>query len=84
MDGRRSIPAVERLLSVHNHCVIDLGAGHSVYEDDEDADSGNDDLRLYATLLLPFGETNPNVQPLIQQGKKCRPYWPILISWEQT
>jgi hypothetical protein len=39
----------------------------SVYEDDEDTDSGNDDLRLYATLLLPFRETNPNVQPLIQQ-----------------
>jgi shikimate kinase len=25
--------AVERFLSEHQHCVIDLGAGHSVYED---------------------------------------------------
>jgi uncharacterized protein YbaP (TraB family) len=34
---------------------------------DEEKDSGNEDLGLYATLLLPFAETNPNVQPLIQQ-----------------
>lgn len=26
--------AVERLLSFHDHCVVDFGAGHSVYEDD--------------------------------------------------
>ncbi len=26
--------AVERLLAEHHHCVIDFGAGHSVYEDD--------------------------------------------------
>ena len=30
-------------------------------------DAGNDDLSLYATLLLPFWETNSTVQPLIQQ-----------------
>jgi uncharacterized protein YbaP (TraB family) len=34
---------------------------------DEEKDSGNDDLSLYATLLLPYAETNANVQPLIQQ-----------------
>ena len=26
--------AVERLLAEHRHCVIDFGAGHSVFEDD--------------------------------------------------
>ena len=30
-------------------------------------DRGNDDLGLYATLLLPFWETKPAVQPLIRQ-----------------
>ncbi|MEQ1678092.1 MAG: hypothetical protein ABL876_15395, partial [Chitinophagaceae bacterium] len=34
---------------------------------DEDNDYGNADLSLYATLLMPFWEINPAVQPLIQQ-----------------
>ena len=38
-----------------------------LYDDDEDKDYGNESLGLYATLLLPYAETNPNVQPLIQQ-----------------
>ena len=40
----------------------------SYYEDDKD--SGNDDLSLYATLLLPYWETNTAIQPLIQQMLK--------------
>jgi len=32
-----------------------------------DADEGNDDLSLYAKLLLPFWDTNPNVATLIGQ-----------------
>ncbi len=40
------------------------------YYDDGDNDSGNDDLSLYATLLLPYWETNTSVQPLIQQMLK--------------
>ncbi len=36
-------------------------------DDDEKKDSGNDDLGLYATLLLPFWETNVAVQPLVLQ-----------------
>jgi len=39
----------------------------SSYYDVEDKDAGNDDLSLYATLLLPYWETNATVQPLIQQ-----------------
>ncbi len=38
--------------------------------DNEDNDYGNADLNLYATLLMPFWETNPSVQPLIQQMLK--------------
>jgi uncharacterized protein YbaP (TraB family) len=40
------------------------------YYSKSDSDSGNDDLGLYATLLLPFWETNAAVQPLIQQMLK--------------
>ncbi|MES1218150.1 MAG: hypothetical protein ABUT20_21775, partial [Bacteroidota bacterium] len=35
--------------------------------DDNEKDYGNDDLGLYATLLLPYMETNTNVQSLIRQ-----------------
>jgi hypothetical protein len=41
----------------------------SVYDEDV-KDYGNDDLSLYATLLLPYWETNASVQPLIQQMLK--------------
>lgn len=37
------------------------------YRDNNAADYGNEDLSLYATLLLPYMETNTTVQPLIQQ-----------------
>ncbi len=40
------------------------------YSDDDEKDAGNDDLGLYATLLLPYWETNAAVQPLIQQMLK--------------
>lgn len=39
----------------------------SLTGDDDEKDYGNDDLSLYATLLLPYWGTNANVQPLIQQ-----------------
>jgi len=42
----------------------------SVYDDGDEKDYGNDDLSLYATLLLPYWETNASVQPLIQQMLK--------------
>lgn len=38
----------------------------SIYEDDN-KDRGNDNLSLYATLLLPFWDARPNVQPVINQ-----------------
>ncbi len=37
------------------------------YYSNEDKDFGNDDLSLYATLLLPYWDSKPAVQPLLQQ-----------------
>lgn len=37
------------------------------YMDYEEKDAGNDDLSLYAILLLPYWDSKPNVQPLLQQ-----------------
>lgn len=34
---------------------------------EDNKDNGNENLGLYATLLLPFWESNPNVQPVIKQ-----------------
>lgn len=39
----------------------------SYYNAADDKDKGNADLGLYATLLLPFWDTKPAVQPLLQQ-----------------
>jgi len=39
----------------------------SYYAGDSQKDAGNDDLSLYATLLLPFRDSNPAVQTLIEQ-----------------
>lgn len=39
----------------------------SWYSEEEEKDEGNEDLSLYATLLLPFRETHAAVKPLIEQ-----------------
>jgi len=39
----------------------------SYYDYEDDKDNGNDNLSLYAVLLLPYWETHPQVQPLIRQ-----------------
>ncbi len=46
------------------------GKNNRLYNNDEENDHGNDDLSLYATLLLPYWETSPAVPPLIQQMLK--------------
>jgi uncharacterized protein YbaP (TraB family) len=40
------------------------------YRGNDEEDYGNEDLSLYATLLLPYAETNQAVQPLLQQMLK--------------
>ncbi len=37
------------------------------YYDNDEKDTGNDDLGLYATLLLPYWDSRPAVQPVIRQ-----------------
>jgi hypothetical protein len=47
-------------------------APSSYYGENTNKDYGNADLSLYATLLMPFWETNAAVQPLIQQMLKSK------------
>lgn len=58
--------AVERLLSEHQHCVIDFGAGHSVYEDPALFERVERVLAPYPNviLLLPFPDVEESLQIL--------------------
>jgi shikimate kinase len=61
--------AVERLLSEHHNCVIDFGAGHSVYDEPELFQRVQCALAPYANvvLLLPSPDLEESVQILHQQ-----------------
>jgi hypothetical protein len=56
--SRFNLHAVERTLADHRHCVIDLGAGHSVYRDDASLAQLEHAFALYPNvfLLLPSAD----------------------------
>jgi shikimate kinase len=60
------IHAVERLLAGHRDCVIDFGAGHSVYEEDELFARAQRALAPFANvvLLLPSPDLDESVRLL--------------------
>ena len=60
------IHAVERALSEHHNCVIDFGAGHSVYEDETLFARAEKALQPYANviLLLPSPNLDESVRIL--------------------
>lgn len=66
--------AVERLLSEYQHCVIDFGAGHSVYEDADLFQRVQQALSLYpnVVLLLP----SPNLDQSVEILNKRNEYVP--------
>ena len=58
--------AVERFLSEHSNCVIDFGAGHSVYEIDTQFARVKKALQPYrnVVLILPSPDTEESVRML--------------------
>lgn len=60
------VHAVERLLSEHHNCVIDFGAGHSVFEDEEFFKRVQQALAPYqnVVLLLPTPDPEESVEIL--------------------
>jgi shikimate kinase len=58
--------AVERLLAEHHNCVIDFGAGHSVYEDDALFSRVQQVLAPYknVVLLLPSPDLDESIRLL--------------------
>lgn len=67
---RFELYAVERLLKEHQNCVIDFGAGHSVYEDDADFARARELLAPYSNvvLLMPSPNLDESVAVLHQRG----------------
>lgn len=73
---RFELYGIERLLSEHNNCVIDFGAGHSVYEDDTDFARARELLSPYENLvlLLPSPDLDESVEILKKRNQvtiKC-------------
>ncbi len=68
---RFELYGIERLLSEHNNCVIDFGAGHSVYEDDADFARARELLSPYenVVLLLPSPDLDESVEILKQRSQ---------------
>jgi shikimate kinase len=63
--------AVERLLSEYKNCVIDFGAGHSVYEDSYLFQKVQKVLAPYSNivLLLPSSDLDESVQILNERNE---------------
>jgi len=57
------VHAVERLLEEHKNCVIDFGAGHSIYENPEDFARVSELLTPYENivLILPSPDHNESI-----------------------
>ncbi|MDJ0573559.1 MAG: shikimate kinase [Xenococcaceae cyanobacterium MO_234.B1] len=66
---------VERLLKEHQNCVIDFGAGHSVYEDDGDFTRARELLTPYTNvvLLMPSSDLDESVAILNKRNEQNTP-----------
>jgi shikimate kinase len=69
------VHAVERLLAEHHDCVIDFGAGHSVFEDDDLFARVQKALAPYpnVVLLLPSPDLDESVRVLVRRRPDLPP-----------
>jgi shikimate kinase len=66
--------AVERVVAEHHNCVIDFGAGHSIYEDDAEFKRVQQILTPYnVILLLPSPDLDESVQILAERQQQLAP-----------
>jgi shikimate kinase len=54
------VHAVERILADHKDCIIDFGAGHAVYEDDDLFTRAQQALLPYPNVILLLPSPDPN------------------------
>jgi shikimate kinase len=78
--SRFNVHAVERTLSDHNNCVIDLGAGHSVYRDEASLARLESALAPYPNvfLLLPSPDLEESYATL--RARNVRNEWLIRFT----
>jgi shikimate kinase len=66
--------AVERVVADHPDCIIDFGAGHSIYEDDAEFKRVQQVLAPYnVILLLPSADLDESVQILAERQQHAAP-----------
>jgi len=67
--------AVERVLAEHHDCVIDFGAGHSIYENETDFKCVQSLLAAYdnVILLLPAQNLDESIQILFERQQHLAP-----------
>jgi hypothetical protein len=67
--------AVERILAEHHDCVIDFGAGHSIYDDAGDFKRVQQALAPYphVILLLPSTDITESIQILTERQQAMAP-----------
>ena len=63
--------AVQRLLAEHWNCVIDFGAGHSVFEDPDLFEYAREALAPFrnVVLVLPAADENDSIEALARQSQ---------------
>ena len=73
--ARFNAHAVERILSDHHNCVIDFGAGHSIYDNAADMRRVAEALAPYrhVVLVLPSPEPDESIQILMKRQEGVAP-----------
>lgn len=85
VEGRwKDACALERLLSEHRNCVFDLGAGHSVYEEEDLFMRAQKILAPYdnVVLLLPTPDPDESIRILREQTHKAKNWDCVLDGFD--
>lgn len=77
------VHALERILADHKNCIIDLGAGHSVYEDEALFERAQNALSPYphVVLLLPSPNADESIEILNQREEWLREMQPNINEY---
>ncbi len=73
--ARFNVHAVERILSDYHNCVIDFGAGHSIYDNAADLRRVAEALAPYrhVVLVLPSSDPDESIQILMKRQEGVAP-----------
>jgi shikimate kinase len=78
--SRFNVHAVERTLSDHRNCVIDLGAGHSVYRDEASLARLESTLAPYPNVFLILPSPDLEESAAILKARNVQNQWLVSFS----